>query len=111
MKRIMRRFVIKEISGVNKPAQVHARAAIMKRAGDGAAEGEAGFETSNEGARARLRMLIEHQRRSHPALSEAEAIAAGWRGLSYAHRNALLAEDDNGQNPEFDYQNLEKREA
>jgi hypothetical protein len=81
-----------------------AKQAILKRDD---VEGKTGFEISNEGARARLRMLVENQRRSRPALSEAQAVAAGWRTLVYADRNALLAEDDNGQDPTFDPENAD----
>jgi hypothetical protein len=105
-RRIMRALKILEISSVDRPACEFARVAIIKRADD-EVEGKSGFGTSNEGARARLRLLIEHQRRSRPAFSEAEAVAAGWGALGYADRNALLAEDDNGQDPTFDPENAD----
>jgi hypothetical protein len=105
-RRIMRDFSITEISGVDRPAQAHARAVIMKR-DEPDVEGKAGFEIDNGGARARLRLLIENQRRGRPGLSEAEAIAAGWRSLSYKDRNALLAEDDDGQDLAFDHEKVD----
>ena len=104
-RRILRRFSIEEISGGDSPAQAHARAVIMKREPD--VEGKPGFEIGNGGARARLRMLVENQRRGRPALSEADAVAAGWRGLSYADRNALLAEDDDGEDVTFDSEKVD----
>jgi hypothetical protein len=105
-RRIMRAFKINEISGVDKPAQAHARAAIMKR-DEPDVEGKPGFEIDNGGARARLRMHVENQRRGRPGLSEAEAIAAGWRALSYKDRKAILAEEDTGDDPTFDYGNVD----
>jgi hypothetical protein len=101
----MAKFTIMERT--NSFAKTMSDEPFDKLVGDDEVEGKAGFETSNDGARARLRMLVEHQRRSRPALSEAEAVAAGWRALGYADRKALLHEDDDGQDVTFDPENVD----
>jgi hypothetical protein len=109
MKRIMRRFVINEISGVDRPAQAHARAAIMKRADDELNGGDewnvgrsrSGFETRIDTAatRAKLNLLYEDHRRSHPLLPDDHHRGLAWRDLADDEREAILEEDVGSSEP------------
>ena len=106
-KRIMRNFVIREISGVDRPAQAHARAAILKRAD---VEGKAGFGDDDVpvgDSRTRLRLAYEGKRRSYPRLDNATHLGWAWRSLSNGDRTAILAEEDDGQDPTFDHENVD----
>jgi hypothetical protein len=102
-KRIMRRFSISEISGVDRPAQAHARVAIMKRADDDEVskverpmsdEELAAFDAHGEGpVHEKLRSKYDNQLRSFSHLSPEEAFAAAFRSLSFKDRNELRAEE------------------
>jgi hypothetical protein len=113
-RRIMRALKILEVSGVDRPAQQHARAATMKR-DEPDVEGKAGFGGDDiEGIRARLRLAYEDHRRSCPNLGDAHNLGAAWRSLSRNDRSILLESDDGGEDPTFPHENLEnvdKRDA
>jgi hypothetical protein len=82
-----------------------AKAVIMKRDDDEQVDGvEAGIAIDNDPIRERLRRLYEDQRRSFPNLGDANALASAWRLLNRADRNALLAEEDDGEDPTFDHE-------
>jgi hypothetical protein len=104
MKRIMRRFVIKEISGCDKPAQIHARAVIMKRDASDDVEGKPGFGdgVAAGDARARLRIAYENMKRSYPRLDDDTHLGWAWRSLSRSEQRAILEQDvDDSSDPTF----------
>jgi hypothetical protein len=112
-RRIMRNFVIKEISGVDSPAQVHARAAIMKReepvADDVKARSDPGGDNRDTSEiRTKLRLGFENNRRAYPNVGDARNLGQAWLRLSRAERDAILAEEDTGEDPVFDHAELEK---
>jgi hypothetical protein len=82
-KRIMRRFKIMEISGVDKPAQKYARAVIMKAASN----------ISETPMTDRLNGLIDNYRRLLPHLQPEQHYAMAWGDLSLADRNQVRAEE------------------
>jgi hypothetical protein len=101
MKRIMRRFVIKEISGCDRPAQAHARAVIMKRADDEVSKSERpmsdeeieAFDAHGSGpVHEKLRARYDDRLRSNTHLSPEEAFASAFRSLSFKDRDELRAE-------------------
>jgi hypothetical protein len=91
-RRIMRRFVINEVSGVDRPAQHHARAVIMKRHDD--TEVEAAFNATGEGpAHDKLRARYDNENRGHPFRSAEENFANAWRSLRPVERDEIRAEE------------------
>jgi hypothetical protein len=91
-RRIMRSFLLKEISGVHKPAQAHARVAIMKR--DFTPEESAAFNATGAGpTHDRLRRLYDNNLRARPNMLPEDAFAAAWRLLSPSDRNEIRAEE------------------
>jgi hypothetical protein len=101
-KRIMRSFRLTEISGVDSPAQVHAKVAIMKRAADDVSkairpmsdEEEAAFDAHGSGPmHDELRARYDNQLRGRPHLSPEQAFAAAFSSLSFGARDELRAEE------------------
>jgi hypothetical protein len=91
-RRVMRAFRISEISGVDHPAQAHARAVIMKRHDD--AEVEAAFNASGEGpVHDRLWRLYDNENRGHPFRSADENFANAWRSLRPVERDEIRGEE------------------
>jgi hypothetical protein len=91
-RRIMRRFVINEVSGVDRPAQAHARAVIMKRHDE--AEVEAAFNASGSGRmHDKLWRLYDNENRGHPFRSAEENFANAWRSLGPVERDEIRAEE------------------
>jgi hypothetical protein len=102
-KRILRRFSIREISGVDSPAQIHARVAIIKRADDdelGKAERPmsdeeiAAFDAHGSGpAHDGLLAAYQDRLRGHPHLSPEQVFAETWRRLPYGQSAAIRDEE------------------
>jgi hypothetical protein len=101
-KRILRRFSIREISGVDSPAQIHARVAIIKRADDElgkaerpmTAEEEAAFDAHGSGpAHDGLLAAYQDRLRGHPHLSPEQVFAETWRRLPYGQSAAIRGEE------------------
>jgi hypothetical protein len=93
--RIMRSFVISEISGVHLPAQQHAKVAIMKSAHDDSATPMSD----------RLAALVDNHRRGYPNLSDEQHYALAWQSLSLKDRNQIRAEESG------EWQKLQAEEA
>src|SRR5689334_2330399 len=81
-KRILRKFRIDEISGVNMPAHVGATVRIMKSAAASSAP------MTDE-----LNARVDNYRRGFPQLSAEEHYAAAWRSLSLSERNRVREEE------------------
>jgi hypothetical protein len=101
-RRIMHRFVIKEISGVTAPANRHARAVIMKRADDDVSkavrpmsdEEEAAFDAHGAGPmHDELRARYDDQLRGRPHLSPEQAFAEAFQSLKPSARHAIRDEE------------------
>ena len=75
MKRIMRRFALKEISGVDRPAQQGARVVIMKR-----------DDPSTTPMSDRLADRIDDYKRIYPHLADEDHYSMAWRDLSLSDR-------------------------
>jgi hypothetical protein len=91
-RRIMRDFRISEISGVDFPAQLHARAVIMKRHAD--TEVEAAFDAVGAGpAHDKLRARYDNENRGHPLRSAEANFANAWRSLRPSERDEIRAEE------------------
>jgi len=89
-RRVMRRFVLKEVSAVDSPAQEHARAVIMKRFDDTAKR----FDASGKGEmHNRLAVLYDTEMRGHPELTSEANFAAAWRKLTAAEQDRIRAEE------------------
>jgi hypothetical protein len=100
--------VTQYVAFVSEPA----KATILKRTepvDDVEAEGEAGFDdgVAVGDARARLRRSFEDKRRSYPNLSDAHNLGQAWLSLSRAERDAILAEEDSGDDPTFDHERVD----
>jgi hypothetical protein len=102
VKRIMRSLKILEVSGVTLPANVHARAVIMKRADDDVSkavrpmsdEEEAAFDAHGSGPmHDKLRANYDDQLRGRPHFSPEQAFAAAWQSLRPAERAAIRDEE------------------
>jgi hypothetical protein len=82
-RRIMRRLLIDEVSGVDRPAQQHATAAILK-----------GFNASGEGpTHRRLVALYDDVLRGNPHITASAAFGIAWNSLSDDERDAIRAEE------------------
>jgi hypothetical protein len=101
-RRIMRSFRLMEISGVDSPAQIHARAAIIKRHDPGvdkakrpmSAEEEDAFDAHGAGpVHEILRAKYDGQLRSYTHQSPEQAFAAAFRSLPSRARDELRAEE------------------
>jgi hypothetical protein len=101
-RRILRRFSIGEISGVTLPANVHARAVIMKRHEPDVskairpmtAEEEAAFDAHGSGpAHDGLLAAYQDRLRGHPHLSPEQVFAETWRRLPYGQSAAIRDEE------------------
>jgi hypothetical protein len=85
-----------------------AKGVIMKRDDD--VEGKAGFASDTPSAgdsRTRLRLAYADMQNSYPRLDDATHLGWAWRSLSDADRAAILAEEDDGQDPVFDRENVD----
>jgi hypothetical protein len=90
-RRILRQFKIREISGVDRPAQAHATVAIMKRDDE---MDQDGFNAHGNGpVHDRLRALFDNFVRGRPHLSNEQNFAAAWNMLSLSERNQIRAEE------------------
>ena len=88
-RRIMRAFKLKEISGVDRPAQEPATARIMKRAPEAD-----GFNASGSGPmHDELRARFDDYRRGWPHLSGEQHFAMAWNRLTPTQRNQIRAEE------------------
>ena len=87
-RRIMRRFALKEISGVDRPAQQGARVVIMKR-----------DDPSATPMSDRLADRIDDFKRIYPRLSDEDHYAMAWSGLSLSDR-AKVRDEESGAHQE-----------
>jgi hypothetical protein len=88
MRRIVRRFALTEISGVDRPAQRLARVAIMKR------DDSDGFNAHGSGPmHDKLFALFDNEVRGFPNRSREENFASVWRQLSLSDRNQIRDEE------------------
>jgi hypothetical protein len=58
-------------------------------------------------SRSRLRLAYEDMRRSYPNLDDATYLGRAWRRISRGDRDAILAEEDAGEDPTFDHENVD----
>jgi hypothetical protein len=94
MKRIIKKFVINEISGVFFPAAEPARVAIIKSARPIDEAEEAAFDAHGSGpAHDNLRARFDDQLRGRPHLTPEAAFAAAWQSLRPGQRTAVRDEE------------------
>lgn len=55
----------------------------------------------------RLRLAYEDMRRSYPNLDDATHLGWAWRRISRGDRDAILAEEDAGEDPTFPHENID----
>jgi hypothetical protein len=86
-----------------------AKAVIIKR-DDVEAEGKPGFASDTPAmgdSRTRLRLAYEDKRRAYPNLGDAHNLGLAWRSIGRGDRDAILAEEDAGEDPTFPHENID----